>query len=217
MKKPTFTSQLFPVTGLLLCGLLLAACNQKTPAPSNTVTTIKPTHVNGNGHDQLLTAGLDKSPMDMVYYPIDYPKLKMSRNITEPLVARVIYSRPQKGGRTIFGEVLPYGHAWRMGANEATEIEFFRDVTINKQTVPKGRYVLYGIPYEDKWTIVLNSDLFTWGLKIDSSKDAFQFTIPIRKTNYPFEIFTMEFEKATKGMQLVMEWDSVQAKLPILF
>ncbi len=57
-----------------------------------------------------------------------------------------------------------------LGANEATEIEFFRDVVIDQQKVEKGRYVLYFIPYEDKWTLVLNNDLFTWGLKIDSTK-----------------------------------------------
>lgn len=199
---------------LLLCCCPFIACRQKKANGSNTIT-IKPTHVNGGGHR--IGLGFDKSPMDMAYYPVDYPKLKMSKNVTEPLVARVIYSRPQKDGRIIFGEVLQYGQIWRLGANEATEIEFFRNVTIDNHAVPKGRYVLYAVPYEDKWTIILNNDLFTWGLKIDSTKDAFSFTVPVNKTNYPFETFTMEFEKAAKGMQLVMEWDSVQAKLPILY
>jgi hypothetical protein len=62
---------------------------------------------------------------------------------------------------------------------------------------------------------VLNNDLFTWGLKIDTTKDAYKFTIPVAKTRYPYEAFTMEFEKAGKGMQLVMEWDSVKAALPV--
>lgn len=153
----------------------------------------------------------------MVYYPVDYPKLKMSKNLQEPLVARVIYSRPQKSGRTIFGDVLKYGGIWRLGANEATEIEFFQDVKINNEKVEKGRYVLYCIPYADKWTLVLNTDLFTWGLKVDSTKDAYRFTIPINRTNYPFEVFTMEFEKVGNGAELIMEWDSVRARMPFTY
>src|SRR6187551_3619540 len=86
---------------------------------------------------------LDKSPMDMSYYPNGYPVLKIQDKITEPLVARVIYSRPQKSGRSIFGELLEYGKVWRLGANEATEIEFYRDVKINDTKVKKGRYTMY--------------------------------------------------------------------------
>lgn len=199
---------------LLLTGSLFYGCKEEKKRASNTVTITPESH---KEVDNPLPAGLDKSPMDMAYYPVDYPKLKMSKNDTEPLVARVIYSRPQKGGRVIFGEVLKYGMVWRLGANEATEIEFFKDVTINNQAVPKGRYVLYAIPFEDKWTLILNNDLFTWGLKIDSAKDAYKFSIPIAKTNYPFEVFTMEFENAAQGMQLVMEWDTVRAILPIKY
>ena len=62
---------------------------------------------------------------------------------------------------------------------------------------------------------MLNTDLYTWGLKIDSTKDEYNFSIPISKTRFPYELFTMEFEKAGKGMQLNMEWDSVKASLPI--
>jgi Protein of unknown function (DUF2911) len=69
---------------------------------------------------------LDKSPMDMSYYPAGYPLLKIQDKATEPLVARVLYSRPQKNGRSVFGELLEYGKIWRLGANEATELEFFK-------------------------------------------------------------------------------------------
>jgi hypothetical protein len=190
----------------------LAGCDQQTSTGSNQVTVNPGTPVQ---KDQAAQLGFDKSPMDMIYYPVDYPKLKMSGDPSEPLIARVIYSRPQKDNRIIFGDLVQYGSIWRLGANEATEIEFFKDVRIDNQKVNKGRYVLYCIPYENKWTLVLNNDLFTWGLKIDTTKDAYKFTIPVAKTRYPYEAFTMEFEKAGKGMQLVMEWDSVKAALPV--
>ena len=56
---------------------------------------------------------VDKSPMDMSYYPNGYPVSKIQDKPTEPLVARVIYSRPQKNGRVVFGDLLEYGKVWR--------------------------------------------------------------------------------------------------------
>src|SRR6266540_2708412 len=195
---------------------ILTGCDQKAPSEKSNEVTISPSST-ATQTEKAVQLGLDKSPMDMSYYPVDYPKLKMSGDVTEPLVARVIYSRPQRDNRTIFGNLIKYGSIWRLGANEATEIEFFKDVNINNQKVLKGRYVLYCIPYETKWTLVLNNDLFTWGLKIDSTKDAYKFTVPVAKTRFPYEVFTMEFEKAAKGAQLVLEWDSAKAALPILW
>ena len=65
---------------------------------------------------------VDKSPMDMSYYPQNYPLLKVQDKTLEPCVARVVYSRPKKEGRPIFGELVEYGKLWRVGANEATEL-----------------------------------------------------------------------------------------------
>lgn len=204
---------------LKLCCLVwllgvLTGCDSGTTSGNNKVT-ITPNATPNKPAEKEMQPGLDKSPMDMSYYPVDYPVLKMSGNVTEPLVARVIYSRPQKNNRIIFGNLIKYGSVWRLGANEATEIEFFKDVVINNKKVPKGRYVIYCIPQENSWTLVLNDDLYTWGLKIDSSKDEYKFEIPVARTRFPYEVFTMEFEKAAKGMQLNMEWDSVKASLPI--
>ena len=210
-----FSTHQYKIIAALVLSGFLVACDQKKPNGNNTVTVNPP--IKANQNDAPLPAGMDKSPMDMVYYPVEYPKMKMSNSDIEAPIARVIYSRPQKSGRIIFGDVVKYGSIWRLGANEATEIEFFRNVTIQNKSVPKGRYILYGIPFENKWTLILNNDLFTWGLKIDSTKDAYKFSIPIAKTNFPFDVFTIEFEKADKGMHLIMEWDSVRAILPIRY
>src|SRR6476660_1820592 len=72
----------------------------------------------------------DKSPMDMCYYPANYPILKIQNKIAEPPVCRIVYSRPFKNGRTVYGELVEYGKVWRLGANEATEIELFKDAKI---------------------------------------------------------------------------------------
>jgi hypothetical protein len=161
---------------------------------------------------------IDKSPMDMSYYPNRYPILKIQDQITEPLVARVIYSRPQKSGRVIFGELLEYGKVWRLGANEATEIEFFRDVKINDIKVKKGRYTMYGIPNETAWTIIINKETDTWGsFRYDEKNDLVRMDIPVQKQETITEEFVMDFEKTQTGAGLIIAWDTVKLNLPIVF
>jgi DUF2911 family protein len=162
-------------------------------------------------------AAIDLSPMDMSYFPVNYSQLKMTHDLTTPPIMRIIYSRPHRQGRAIFGNLLKYGERWRLGANEASEIEFFQNVTIQDKKVSAGRYILYCIPYQDKWTIILNNDLYTWGLKIDSTKDVMQFDIPVKKTSIDFEYFTMVFQPITHGAELVMAWDDNEGRLPINF
>ena len=162
-------------------------------------------------------ATIDVSPMDISYFPANYSQRKMTHDISTPPIMRVIYSRPHRGGRIIFGNIVKYGERWRLGANEASEIEFFQNVTIQDKKVNAGRYVIYCIPNQDKWTIILNSDLDTWGLKIDSTKDLMQFDIPIKKASADFEYFTMVFQPISNGAELVMAWDDTEARLPINF
>ena len=161
---------------------------------------------------------IDKSPMDMSYYPNNYPVLKIQDKITEPVVARVIYSRPQKTNRPIFGGLVKYGELWRLGANEATEIEFYKNVKIGGKKISKGRYTLYAIANEDSWTMILNSDTDTWGsFKYDVKKDVVRTTIPVQKTDASLESLAMSFEKTTLGFNLVIAWDYIKASLPISF
>lgn len=157
---------------------------------------------------------VDVSPMDMAWLPVDYPKLSSRKSLP---VARVIYSRPHKQGRKIFGNLVKYGERWRLGANEATEIELFMPVTIQGKTVPKGRYVLYCIPEPDKWTIVFNSNLYSWGLTQDPSKDLYHFTIPAQTKEQSVEYFSMMFQPTPTGADLVMAWDNVEARLPFQY
>ncbi len=157
----------------------------------------------------------DLSPMDVIYFPLDYPVLKMTQKAKPLPVVRVIYSRPHKQGRKIFGELIPYGEPWRLGANEATEIELFQTVQIQNKPVAAGKYVLYCIPEEAQWTIVFNSNIYSWGLKPDPAKDVYRFTIPTSKTERAYEFFTMSFENAKYGTTLAMSWDDITARLPI--
>src|SRR6476619_2172968 len=134
-----------PLT-LLLISIVSCRDNQSTPVQQ---VNIEPSAA--KVQEKRRAANMDKSPMDIAYFPEDFPVLKMSGKESGEPIARIIYSRPSKDGREIFGNVVKYGTYWRLGANEGTEIEFFRDVTINSEKVKKGRYIIYTVPYKNKW------------------------------------------------------------------
>lgn len=192
------------------------SCKEKKQATKSDTINDSVIHVSsepaGNPY-----ATVDISPMDMSYYPVDYPKLKMTTNSIPMPVVRIIYSRPHLQGRELFHDVLKYGELWRLGANESTEIQFYQDVTIQGKKIKAGRYILYCILGPDKWNIVLNSNIDSWGLKQDTTKDIQSFEIPVTHDNPSLEYFTMVFEKTNTGADLIMAWDDVVAKLPVSF
>lgn len=168
-------------------------------------------------HAQQNPADLDKSPMDMSYAPQNYPILKLNGTTKELPSARVIYSRPQKAGRIIFGGIVNYNQVWRLGANEATEIDLFRNVKINGKAIPKGKYSLYAICTETKWTIIFNSETDVWGLYYNSQKDVLRTDIPVINNNKITEALTMYFKDNNSGSDLVILWDAVKVVLPFTY
>jgi Protein of unknown function (DUF2911) len=163
--------------------------------------------------------GLDKSPADISYCPANYAFREIDTVKTAPLVARLIYSRPQKNGRVIFGGLVPYGKVWRLGANEATEIDIFQPVKINGKTISTGRYTLYAIPDSlGKWTIILNSDTDVWGaFSYDSSKDVVRVDVPVQKQSPVVDALTIVFTKSSAGYDLLIVWDDEKVILPIVY
>ncbi|QKZ13866.1 DUF2911 domain-containing protein [Spirosoma sp. KUDC1026] len=167
--------------------------------------------------------GLDKSPMDMAYYPDDFAHDRKfaPAKVGDTGYARVIYSRPAKNGREVFGKLVPYGKVWRVGANEATEIKLLKDATIQGKTVKAGVYALYAIPTETAWTIILNSDLDQWGAySYKQDMDVLRVTAPVKKTDEPVENLTIQFRKVgdnAKESVMMIAWDTTLIEVPISF
>ena len=206
-----FIIQLLPFWLFALC-----SCNngdRKQPIPSDSVTSAS--------IKQNEFANTDQSPMDMAYLPSNFPLLKMKGTDSFPVVARVIYSRPHKKGRKIFGvddeSLCKYGEPWRLGANEATEIEFFRPAVFGGKVVQAGRYVMYCIPHPDKWTIILNTNLYAWGLHINPDHDILRVDVPVQTLSPALEDFTMVFLPDEGGAELLTAWDDVKVLLPIKY
>ena len=205
------------LTGFIFM-LALFACNNNAEPVRIPVTDTsrleQPDTSNAAANNPYYTSA-DRSPMDMVYYPLDYPKLKMANGkvVARPLM-RVVYSRPHLSRRR-FADILDYDVPWRLGANESTEIEFFRDVKIDGKTIPQGRYILYCIPRENEWTIAVNNNTDTWGLQQDTTRDVQRVIVPVTHNNPRLEFFTITFENSESGANLVLAWDDVVAKLAI--
>lgn len=136
------------------------------------------------------------------------------------LMVAVSYSRPSVRERVIFADneeaVVPFGKYWRLGANEATEISFNRDVIFNDQKVKKGTYRMYAVPGSGEFQINLNSELGRWGyIEPDYSKDVAKTTVPVTRLSRPVEQFTISLENTTEGIDAVFEWADVRFVVPI--
>lgn len=158
--------------------------------------------------------GPDASPADILYYPINTPKAKEA---VTPII-KVIYSRPQKKGREIFGVMEKFNVLWRLGANESTNIQFTRRVTIGGKKIKAGVYSLFAIPNEKEWTLIINSQTDRWGaFSYDQTKDIVRMNVSVESTEKVIEYFSMTFVETPNGANLVMAWDRTQVQLPIQF
>ncbi len=198
--------------------LFITGCSNKEnkPVKTNSVSGDS-SRIRTSGKNENPYAIVDVSPMDMSYYPADYPKLKMAKAISTLPMARVVYSRPHLQGRQLFHDVLNYGEHWRLGANESTELDLYVDAVVQGKKIKAGRYILYCIPEPGKWNIIINSNIDSWGLQQDSTKDIARFIIPVTQTANHLEYFTMIFEKTNEAAELLMAWDNLEARLPFKF
>jgi hypothetical protein len=133
----------------------------------------------------------------------------------------VSYSRPSVRGRVIFGSeeqnaLQPYGKYWRLGANEATEVTFNRDVLFNGAPVKAGTYKMYAIPGPESFEIALNSELGEWGAREpDYDKDILHTKVPVEKTGTPVEQYTISLAPAGEGVNMIFEWSDIRFMVPL--
>ena len=158
--------------------------------------------------------GLDKSPLDIAYFPDHFAH---DRKPGDKAAIRVTYSRPQANGREVLGDLVPYGDVWRTGANEAAEIKFYQDVTIDGKKLAAGAYSLFTIPEKDAWTIIFNKDLDYWGAySYNQKEDVLRVSAPAKPLDEPLEAFSIQFEPG-EGNNAIMHlgWGDEVASLPI--
>ena len=148
--------------------------------------------------------GLDKSPMDIASFPSNY-------RVSEKVI-KIIYSRPQLKGRSL-EKLAPLGKKWRTGANEATEVTFYKDVVFGGTAVKAGTYTMYAIPGKTNWTVALSSQLNVWGVYFHKDEnDVAKVTIPVKQTEENLDVFSIAIDE---DMTINMGWGTTLICIPV--
>ncbi|MGB3465320.1 MAG: DUF2911 domain-containing protein [Cyclobacteriaceae bacterium] len=168
----------------------------------------------------------DKSILDVSYYPAraafaGFEKTEEGKKNLAPKL-RVMYSRPAKNDRDIFGGLQKYGEMWRVGANESTELMVYTDVKVGGKTLKAGeRYSIHAMVNEKEWTIYFSTILDSWGsYGFQGNPDATtvaKVTVPTQKTASTVELLGIYFEKADNGADMIIGWDDTMVKVPFKF
>ncbi|HEX8649423.1 MAG TPA: DUF2911 domain-containing protein [Pyrinomonadaceae bacterium] len=155
----------------------------------------------------------------------------------------ITYSRPGVKGRKIWGDappaaaasasgtatlddassrakdapIVPYGHVWRTGANEATTFSVTDDVLINGQKLPAGTYSLHTIPGQQEWTIIFNREADQWGsFNYDEKKDALRVKAKPEQVaeNQEWLLFSIPLVTPTSA-QVNIRWEKVNVPFTV--
>ena len=150
-----------------------------------------------------------------LYQTKKYSPEETAEYISSDIVVKVYYNRPSKKGRTIFGDLVPFGQWWRTGANEATQIELSRDIRFEGEAVlPAGKYSLVTIPNQDSWEIIFNSKIPDWGTDYYPEFDVLRVKGEVQILPQQVEVFTIDFIEEEGRPSLTMAWDDTKVTVP---
>lgn len=141
--------------------------------------------------------------------PSPFSKMEQKVGLTDVTLE---YSRPNMRGRTVFGDLIPYGEVWRLGANQNTKIMFSTDVTVGGKTLKAGTYAMYAVPNEKSWDVIFYTDANNWGTpqKWDEAKVAAKVSAETYQLPMQIETFTMSFDDLSSGgATLGIMWSDV--------
>jgi hypothetical protein len=141
-------------------------------------------------------------------------KVEQVVGLTDVLVE---YSRPSAKGRTVYGDLVPYGKYWRTGANENTTVTFSEDVKFGTSVLAKGKYALYTTPKADSWDVIFYKDSKNWGLpnEWDDTKIALKLTVKPETLNKSIESLTIAFNNLTLNSgTLDISWERTLVSVP---
>lgn len=187
----------------------------------------------------LLTAAVAANGQLRLPRPSQWASVTQTIGVTD---ITINYSRPAVKGRAIFGDVsaadnyvkgeatlddqykrpkdmviVPNGHVWRAGANEATQFIVTDDVMINGQKLAAGKYSLHAIPGKDEWTLIFNSDAGQWGsFDYDAAKDVLRVKTKPEWMSESQELMAFGFEPTADNATTVnLRWEKVRVPFTV--
>jgi tetratricopeptide (TPR) repeat protein len=131
---------------------------------------------------------------------------------------KIEYSRPSVKGRTVFGDLVPFGKIWRTGANAATKITFGDDVKIEGNALAAGTYAVYTIPNQDSWDVMFYKDLKLGGnvAEYKTENEALKVKVKPATIAYKTETFTMNVADVTSNAaNIEILWDKTRVAINV--
>jgi DUF2911 family protein len=161
--------------------------------------------------------------MTILKAQIKHPKASPFATIVQEVgltSIKVEYSRPAVRGRQIFGNLVPYGRIWRVGADASTKITFGSDVTILGNKLRKGTYALYAFPEADVWDVVFHNNTTHWGdgrKEYNPKEDALRVEITPKELRSFQENFLITFDKiGHNALSMRWRWENTEIEIPIV-
>ena len=133
----------------------------------------------------------------------------------------ITYGRPftkdPKSGepRKIWGGLVPWDKAWRMGSDEATVLITQKTLMIGDTEVPAGAYTLYAIPSESGGKLAISKTLGAWGVPVNEKNDLARVDMKKEALDKPNDQFTITVSKnPPDGGVIKLMWDNTQFSVP---
>src|SRR4029077_5217066 len=128
----------------------------------------------------------------------------------------VNYSSPRMRGRKIFGDLVPFGEVWRVGADDATSFVPNVDVIVGGKSVPAGKYTLFALPAPAKWTLIVSKQTGEWGIPYPGERyDFARMEMKVSKLCSPLENFSISFDQAGTSCTMKLDCETTRASIDI--
>ena len=164
----------------------------------------------------IIAIGFTASLNAQILTPKASPAAKMQQKVGLADI-QIEYSRPGAKGRVIFGDLIPFGQMWRLGANENTKITTSEALIIGKDTLNAGTYALFAKPGPTNWELYFYADYSNWGLPEpwDPKKVVLQASAVVQKTQDFQENLAISLDALTNnGGTLLICWENTKVSLP---
>jgi hypothetical protein len=142
-------------------------------------------------------------------------------NVIDGNRVTIVYGRPlsKKAGsgeaRKIWGSLVPFGQAWRLGADEATLLLAQKDIQFGDTAVPAGAYTLYMVPEENGGKLAISKSLGAWGIPVDEKHDLARVDLKKEPLEKPNEQLAIAVDKNSSGGGVVkIMWEGAQYSAP---
>lgn len=126
----------------------------------------------------------------------------------------IVYSRPLKRGRQIWGSVVPWNQTWRTGANAATQLSTSADLMFGTTVVPAGKYTLFSLPTPGGTKLIINSQTGQWGTEYDMARDVARLDMTQTMLTTPVDAFTIAVVPQANAAVLKLSWDNREFSIP---